>query len=101
MKLSVKKLEAVTPSNGHAHLEHRPFLVASGAIYLRVMRGKIVNLHDNQKGRQLQRKKTSQSSEQDDVGIVTGIPLRLSSVRIVLLVRDPRGTMQSRRHRVW
>ncbi|XP_052837518.1 carbohydrate sulfotransferase 4 isoform X1 [Drosophila gunungcola] len=25
----------------------------------------------------------------------------LSSVRIVLLVRDPRGTMQSRRHRVW
>ncbi|KAL7739855.1 hypothetical protein ACLKA6_003296 [Drosophila palustris] len=26
---------------------------------------------------------------------------RLSNVRIVLLVRDPRGTMQSRRHRVW
>ncbi|XP_034473602.1 carbohydrate sulfotransferase 4 [Drosophila innubila] len=25
----------------------------------------------------------------------------LSNVRIVLLVRDPRGTMQSRRHRVW
>ncbi|XP_068152269.1 carbohydrate sulfotransferase 4 [Drosophila tropicalis] len=25
----------------------------------------------------------------------------LSSVRIVLLVRDPRGTLQSRRHRVW
>ncbi|KAH8319086.1 hypothetical protein KR067_008318 [Drosophila pandora] len=29
------------------------------------------------------------------------LPLFLSSVRIVLLVRDPRGTMQSRRHRVW
>ncbi|XP_030561816.1 carbohydrate sulfotransferase 4 isoform X1 [Drosophila novamexicana] len=25
----------------------------------------------------------------------------LSNVRIVLLVRDPRGTMQSRRHRIW
>lgn len=27
--------------------------------------------------------------------------ISLSNVRIVLLVRDPRGTMQSRRHRVW
>jgi len=69
---------AVTPFKGHAHLEHRHFLVASGAIYLRAMRMKKVDLHDNQMGRQLQssgKKGDSPSSAQVHVDVVTGAPL--------------------------